>query len=233
MKKRINKFLAEAGMCSRREADSLISSGKVFVNGTRAILGMSVENNDKVEINGKLINSKLPQHLYVIFNKPVGLITTTDETKPDNVISFLNLDARVFPVGRLDVESSGLLLLTNDGELANRIMHPRYVHEKEYEVVVDKDVTEKFLREMSSGVRLFDAKTKTARVEQTGARKFTIVLTEGKNRQVRKMCEALGYKVVRLVRVRVMNLRLGNLRAGEWRELSHRELQDLRRAIGL
>ena len=227
---RINKFLADHGVCSRRGADAFINEGKVTVNGKKATIGMKIEEGDDVIFDTELIGKKRPKMRYIIFNKPIGLITTTDESKPDNVISCIKINTRVYPVGRLDVESSGLLLFTNDGDLTNKITHPRYSHEKEYEVRVNKSLTDECLGKMASGLRLKDGKTKTAHIEQLSDKEFSIILKEGRNRQIRRMCEAVGYTVLGLKRVRIMNVKLGDLELGNWRDLNEQELDGLMKA---
>lgn len=233
MQTRINKFLAERGICSRRKADELIAQGKVIVNGKIAEIGMQVSEKDNFVIDGKSVNLKKPESIYIAFNKPVGLITSVDPRARDNVIDHINLDQRIFPIGRLDVASQGLLLLTNDGELSERITHPKYFHEKEYLVKVDKELYEKDLETMRNGMIILDSMTKKARVEKIDSRSFKITLTEGKNRQIRRMCEALGYEVKFLQRIRVMNIHLGNLKIGNWRYLKKSEINELKKSLGI
>ncbi|MBU1029424.1 rRNA pseudouridine synthase, partial [Patescibacteria group bacterium] len=186
MKERINKYLSAQGICSRREADRLLTAGRVTVNGQPVSVGTKVSSDDQIEIDGELINNQ-PVKIYIILNKPVGVITTTDQRRPDNVINFIHLSERVFPVGRLDVLSSGLLLLTNDGELANRLTHPRYRHEKEYDVTVEQAVTDDQLELLKTGLKLADGPTLPAKVRRFDANRFRIVLREGRNRQIRRM----------------------------------------------
>jgi 23S rRNA pseudouridine2604 synthase len=230
MKTRLNKFLADRGMCSRRKADELISAGKVFVNGARAELGMMVDESDDVRLRGREVVKKKPETVYFAFHKPVGIITSVDPNARDSVISFLHLPMLVFPVGRLDVASSGLLLLTNDGRLSESITNPRHNHEKEYVVTVDREIKDGDLRAMAQGIMILGSITKPAVVRRESARIFSIILTEGRNRQIRRMCEALGYDVKNLVRVRVMNIELGNLPVGACRPLTKKEVTELLRS---
>ncbi|KKW34193.1 MAG: Pseudouridine synthase [Parcubacteria group bacterium GW2011_GWA2_53_21] len=229
---RLNKFLAQAGIVSRRGADELISSGRVTVNGNTAELGTKISDRDEVLVDGRAVGEREPL-VYLALHKPVGFITSVDPSRQDTVRDLVDVSERVFPVGRLDVASSGLLLMTNDGALSERITHPRYDHEKEYEVKVNRPMTDEFLDVMATGVSLSDGKTKTARVEMLGPDQFSIVLTEGRNRQIRRMCEALGWEVVKLKRVRVMNIRLGRLKPGDWRPLTREEIKKLRELSGV
>lgn len=230
---RINKYLSENGYCSRREADRLIEAGRVFVNGKRAKLGDQVQEGDDVRVEGR---AKLERQkkLYLLFNKPVGVIVTTDRRRHDNVLDFLKLEERVYPVGRLDVSSDGLLLLTNDGTLANRLMHPRYEHEKEYVVEVDRALESKDIKKWQNGIKLEDGVTLPAKVRQMDRTRFAIVLREGRNRQIRRMCEALGYQVIRLTRTRVLTLKMpSTYPTGEWRHLTESEVRELKKAVGM
>ena len=227
MKTRLNKYLADRGICSRREADRLIEAGKVMVNGSKGLLGMQVDDEDAIAINGALVETAKPTPVFIALHKPVGIITSSDPTLRDNVIEFLDVEERVFPIGRLDVGSSGLLLLTNDGRLAEQITHPRYHHEKEYVVGVDRPIQQADLNKMASGMIILGSKTKRATVTPIDATTFRIVLTEGRNRQIRRMCEALGYEVKKLKRVRVMNIELGSLAVGKWRHLTKKEIDVL------
>jgi len=192
---RINKFLSRRGVCSRREADRMIKNGRITVNDKSATLGQSVTDVDDIRIDGKPVDTEKPEPVYLIFHKPVGLITTTNTDKPDNVISYIDYPERIFPIGRLDVASSGLLLLTNDGTLANRIMHPRYEHEKEYVVTVDRPISDRDLKHLAAGVDLEDGTTAPAQTKRIGKQTFTLTLREGRNRQIRRMCGALHYDV--------------------------------------
>lgn len=233
MKTRLNKFLAERGVCSRRQADALIEAGKVKVNGAPATLGLQVDEQDDIVVSGRRIAGERPDKVYLAFHKPVGIMTSVDLKAKDTVRSFLDLEPGVFPVGRLDVASSGLLLLTNDGELSEHITHPRYDHEKEYVVTVDRVVRREDLRTMAEGMMILGSKTKPAVVKKIGDNRFSIILTEGRNRQIRRMCEELGYEVKALRRVRVMNIELGDLPSGMTRPLSQKELRELKRILGL
>lgn len=233
MKTRLNKFLAERGVCSRRQADALIEAGKVKVNGSPATLGLQVDEQDDILVSGRRIAGERPDKVYLVFHKPVGIMTSVDPKAKDTVRSFLNLGPGVFPVGRLDVASSGLLLLTNDGELSENITHPRYDHEKEYFVTVDRSVRREDLRAMADGMMILGSKTKPSVVKKIGDNRFSIILTEGRNRQIRRMCEELGYEVKALRRVRVMNIELGDLPSGITRPLSKKEIRELKRALGI
>ncbi len=230
---RINKYLNGSGVASRREADRLIASGKVSINGRTAALGDQVSDGDCVEVAGRRV-VPLARTTAIAFHKPVGVIVTTDRKSPDNVMDALRRskkqlpEARLFPVGRLDVASSGLLLFTDDTALADRLMRPDSGTEKEYDVGVNKPVTPDFLRKMSEGVRILGLKTRPAKIERVDDARFRIVLTEGKNRQIRRMCEALGYGVLKLVRRRIGGIELAELKEGDWRPLTMREQESLR-----
>ena len=227
---RINKYLADAGRCSRREADRWIQEGRVLIDGHRATLGDRVTPGMKVTIEGEPVRAKIKRR-YIMLNKPVGIVCTADRNEPDNVVDFVDHDDRIYPVGRLDKDSEGLLLLTNDGDIVNRILRASEHHEKEYEVRVDKPITPEFLRQMESGVKILDTVTLPCKLKKTGERTFTIILTQGLNRQIRRMCEALGYNVRALRRVRIMHLRLGNLKLGQWRNLTPTEMDELMRQL--
>jgi 23S rRNA pseudouridine2604 synthase len=227
VKTRLNKHLAERGLCSRRKADALIEAGEVLVNGKVAELGMLVDETDDVRLKGAMVVSSKPAAVYYAFHKPVGIITSVDPRARDSVLSYLKLKERVFPVGRLDVASSGLLLLTNDGSLSERITHPRYHHEKEYVVSVGRHIADGALRNMAEGMMILGSMTKPAEVKRINEHTFNITLTEGRNRQFRRMCEALGYSVHTLQRVRVMNIRLGDLPVGGCRPLTKHETDEL------
>ncbi|MBL0388848.1 pseudouridine synthase [Tumebacillus sp. ITR2] len=228
---RINKYIAETGYCSRREVDQLIAKRRVTINGKVAELGSVVGEDDDVHINGKLVGLNKPALVYIALNKPAGITSTTDADVHGNVVDYIGHKERIFPIGRLDKESEGLILLTNDGDIVNLILRKEGKHEKEYLVSVDKPVTQQFLRQMATGVRILGQKTLPAKVSQEGERMFRIVLTQGLNRQIRRMCEALGYEVRRLQRVRVMNIHLGGLQKGEYRNLTEDELQELFAAL--
>ena len=225
---RLNKYLAEAGVSSRRGSDRLIEEGRVTVNGAQATLGTKVMPGDAVAVDGRKVEADTGGTVILAFNKPRGITCTANRDDPDNIIDFIGYPRRIFTVGRLDKDSEGLILLTNDGALADRIMRSRYGHEKEYVVTVDADITKDFLRRMEAGVELDDGVvTRRCRTELIDPRSFRIVLKQGLNRQIRRMCQALGYDVVRLVRVRVMNIQLGKLREGTFRDLSKSERQVL------
>lgn len=223
---RLNKLLSDWGVCSRRKADELISQGRVTVNGTPAVLGTQAEPDDLVAVDGKPV-SPGGGKVYIALNKPRGIECTADPRVRDNVVQFVGHQSRLYPVGRLDKESEGLIFLTNDGDFADFIMRAANFHEKEYEVRIDRPVTADFLRQMGEGVDLDGRMTRPARVTQVQKDRFRIVLTQGMNRQIRRMCEALGCKVLRLVRVRIMNIPLGTLAKGQWRELDPAEVHGL------
>lgn len=231
MQTRLNKYIADRGICSRRKADELIASGHVFVNEKRAELGSSVTDEDVIKVNGKIISAGKPKPVYIAFNKPVGLITSMDPLARDNVIQYINHEERIFPVGRLDVASSGLLLLTNDGVLSEAITHPRNYHEKEYIVSVHDNITDESLKKMATGLVILGKITKPATVKRINRNTFSIILTEGRNRQIRRMCAKLGHEVKSLHRIRVMNVQIGNLKPGAWRNLSHMELLGLKKSF--
>ncbi|MCM3749464.1 23S rRNA pseudouridine(2604) synthase RluF [Paenibacillus pasadenensis] len=223
---RINKWISETGYCSRREADKLVSDGHVTINGETALLGSQVEAGDEVCINGKPLSTH-SQHVYIALNKPVGITSTTEGHVEGNIVDFIGHKERIFPIGRLDKDSEGLILLTNDGDIVNRILRAEGRHEKEYIVTIDRPVTPMFLKGMSEGVRILGSMTLPCTVTRVSERVFRIVLTEGKNRQIRRMCSAFGYRVRRLQRVRIMNISLGSLPVGKWRDLTREELQEL------
>lgn len=230
---RLNKYLSDAGVCSRREADRLIEDGKVLVDGTVASMGMKVTPGQKVICDGKEVGGK-EKPIFLAVNKPRGIVcTTSDKDRAENIVEFLNYPQRIYPVGRLDKESEGLLLMTNQGDIVNKILRGGNNHEKEYAVAVNKPVTEEFIRKLCDGVWLEDLAvlTKPCRAWQTGSHTFHIVLTQGLNRQVRRMCRALDYHVMNLKRVRIMNIRLGDLKRGEYRELTDEELSELKRML--
>lgn len=228
---RLNKFLSESGYCSRREADRLIEAGKVKVDGTVAFMGMKIKAGQQVEAEGTIVSGK-DRPVILLVNKPRGIVcTTSDRDRAENIVEFLDYPIRVYPVGRLDKESEGLILMTNQGELVNQILKGRYGHEKEYLVTVDRELTEQFLSKMQKGVKILDTVTKPCMVERIGDKAFRIILTQGLNRQIRRMCEALGYRVRSLKRVRIMNLKLGNLKTGEYREITKNEMRELQRIL--
>jgi len=223
---RLNKFMSETGACSRREADQWIEAGRVTVNGTRAVLGTQVGAGDDVRLDGQPLRSR-PKRIYLALNKPVGIECTTDRDVPGNVVDFVGHRERIFPIGRLDKDSEGLILLTNDGDIVNTILRAENAHEKEYIVAVDRPLTPEFLAGMARGVPILDTVTNPCRLTQVGRNTFRIILTQGLNRQIRRMCEHFGYTVRRLQRVRIMHVHLGELPAGKWRELTPVELRGL------
>lgn len=222
----LNKYISSTGICSRREADRMIDAGRVTINGKVARKGNRVFDSDKVVVDGSPIKSKA-KAVYLALNKPPGITCTTDRKDKDNIIDFLNYPKRIFPVGRLDKASSGLILLTNNGDIVNKILRVENRHEKEYVVTVDKPVTGEFIQKMSRGVHILGTKTKRSRVKKKFKNVFTIVLTQGLNRQIRRMCEALNYRVLTLKRIRIMHIKLGSLKVGHWRELTQEELSIL------
>ena len=228
MATRINKFLSEVGYCSRRRADKLIEEGKVTINGKVPLMGTKVEDGDHVEVEGQIIEkSTKRENIYLAFNKPVGIVCTTDRgVEPDNIIDFIKYPKRIFPIGRLDKSSEGLIFLTNDGDIVNKILRSRNNHEKEYIVRVNHPITKEFIQTMSNGVEILETITKNCYVKKLGPKKFKIVLTQGLNRQIRRMCECLGYRVLSLKRVRIMNIKL-DLPTGKYREFTKEELLEL------
>lgn len=227
---RLNKYLSDAGVCSRREADRLVQDGKVTVDGKTAVLGMQVEEGQEIWVNGKEVRRE-EKKVLLLFHKPRGIECTANPKVKNNVISYIDYPIRIYYIGRLDKDSEGLLLLTNQGELVNKMMRAGNCHEKEYLVTVDKPVTDDFIRKMSCGVPILGTVTRKCYVEKTGEKSFRIILTQGLNRQIRRMCEYLGYRVKRLKRVRVMNLELGSLPAGQYREATKKELEELKSLI--
>ena len=227
---RLNKYISESGFCSRREADKLIQSGLVTIDGVKAEMGTKVTKGQKVRVNGILI-SKEEELVYIALNKPVGITCTTEHKVKGNIVDFVNHKKRIFPIGRLDKDSQGLILMTNDGDIVNKILRAGNNHEKEYIVTVNKPIDDKFIESMSSGVRILGTITKKCVVNKINEKTFRIILTQGMNRQIRRMCEALGYKVTKLNRIRIMNINLGNLKIGSWRNLSSEELRKLNSLI--
>ena len=223
---RLNKFLSEAGVCSRREADRLIEAGKVFVDGRRAETGMKISKEQEVKV-GKKVISKGNQMVLLAVNKPVGIVCTEEKKEKNNIIRFLNYPTRVTYIGRLDKDSEGLLLMTNNGDIINKMMRSGNRHEKEYKVTVNKPVTREFIEKMGQGVPILDTVTRPCEVKAIGKYKFNITLTQGLNRQIRRMCEYFGYKVTKLERVRVMNIELGNIKSGEYRKVTDDEIREL------
>jgi 23S rRNA pseudouridine2604 synthase len=224
--KRINKAISDTGFCSRREADSLIEKGRVKINGIVALMGQKVTEADEIMVDGKIISNK-PPVVYIALNKPRGIECTTNQRTPNNIIDFVHHKERIFPIGRLDKDSEGLILLTNDGDIVNKILRARNHHEKEYIVTVNKPITEDFLRKMGNGVPILDTVTRKSFVEKLDDTTFRIILTQGLNRQIRRMTEYLGYRVVFLRRIRIMNIKLDNLKLGSYRSLSPLELLEL------
>ena len=223
---RVNKYLSDAGFCSRREADRLTADGRVTINGSPAEMGAQVGETDIVCVDGKKITPE-QKKVYLAFYKPRGIVCTAEKREKNNVIDYLNYPVRIYPVGRLDKDSEGLLLMTNDGDIVNGIMRARNFHEKEYLVWVDRPVTEDFLNRMAAGVPILDTVTRPCRVRKRKEKCFSIVLTQGLNRQIRRMCEALGYRVERLKRIRIMNIRLDGLEPGKYRVLTEEELIEI------
>ena len=219
---RLNKFISESGKASRRGADKLIEEGRVKINGRKAKIGDQVKPGDVVMVNGQRIRLAR-NNVYLALNKPVGITCTTEKNVKGNIVDLVNHPLRVFNIGRLDKDSDGLILLTNDGDIVNEILRAENNHEKEYIVSVDKPITPEFVEKMSKGVRILGTKTLPCKVEQLSKYEFKIILTQGLNRQIRRMCEALGYEVYRLQRVRIMNIHLGNLPVGQWRDLTKKE----------
>lgn len=225
----LNKYISSTGICSRREADTWIAAGRVRLNKQIAQKGNRVFSKDKVYLDGKLIKTK-PQTVYLAFHKPAGITCTTDRRDSSNIIDYINYPQRIFPIGRLDKASTGLILLTNNGDIVNRILREENEHEKEYIVQVDRSINQRFLQQMRQGVPILGTMTKRCKVDKISTRLFRIVLTQGLNRQIRRMCEHLNYKVVTLKRIRIMHLELGHLKVGKWRDLSTDELQTLKQA---
>ena len=228
---RLNKFLSEAGYCSRRAADKLIEEGRVTVNGKHPEMGTKVSSTDEVSVDGKVVSIKKKSRVYIAFNKPVGVVCTTDtRVEKNNIIDFINYPSRIFPIGRLDKDSEGLILLTDDGDIVNKILRTSNNHEKEYIVRVDKPISQTFVKRMSEGVPILDTMTKPCRVQKLSRDSFKIVLTQGLNRQIRRMCSYLDYEVESLKRVRIMNINLMS-DVGEYRNLTKEELNTLNKAL--
>lgn len=229
--KRLNKFIADSGYCSRREADRLIGEGRVRVDGRVGVLGDRILPDMAVVVDGQSLSGD-GEKVYIALNKPVGIVCTADPREPMNVVDYLNYPIRIFPVGRLDKDSEGLLLMTSDGEIVNRLLRAAGGHEKEYEVTVDRPVTREFLEGMMKGVPILDTVTLPCRVRRTGERSFNIIIVQGLNRQIRRMCEYFGYNVTALRRIRIMNIRLGSMKPGQWRELTESEFTTLMNQLG-
>ena len=228
---RLNKYLSEIGHCSRRAADKLINENRIKVNGKAVVMGQKVTSQDFIEVDGILVENLQEKLVYIAFNKPVGIVCTTDtRVEKDNIIDYIKYPSRIFPIGRLDKISEGLILLTNDGDIVNKILRARNNHEKEYIVTVNKPVTNKFIEKMRVGVPILDTVTKRCFVEQIQKRQFRIILTQGLNRQIRRMCEYLGYRVLKLKRIRIMNIEL-NMKIGRYRDLTKKEITRLRQLL--
>lgn len=222
----LNKFISSTGFCSRREADKLIEAGRVTVNGKVPQLGNRVTYDDTIKIDGKTLKAK-EKPVYIAFNKPVGISSTTDRKDKYNIIDYINFPQRIFPIGRLDKPSEGLIFLTNDGDIVNKILRAGNNHEKEYIVTVDKPITADFIRRMSNGIKILDTVTQKCFVKQESKFVFRIILTQGLNRQIRRMCEVLNYHVIKLVRIRIMNITLTGIAPGKWRYLSQTEINKI------
>jgi len=222
----LNKYISDTGICSRREADKFIETGRVLLNGVVAVKGNRVAEGDEVLLNGKPLRNN-PQRIYIAFHKPRGLTCTTDLRDKTNVISYINHPQRIFPIGRLDKDSEGLIFLTNDGDIVNKILRSRNGHEKEYIVVVDKELAPDFVKRMSNGIPILGTTTKKCMVEKKGRAIFRIILTQGLNRQIRRMCEYLGYDVIKLKRTRIMSIKLDDLAPGRWRYFSEAEMLEI------
>tara|TARA_B100001758_G_C18372220_1_gene592063 strand:+ start:177 stop:905 length:729 start_codon:yes stop_codon:yes gene_type:complete len=230
-KTRINKYLSEIGYCSRRAADKLIEEGRILINNVPPEMGVKIDSSDEIKIDGKLILDTNKKFIYLAFNKPVGIVCTTDTRfEKNNIIEYINYPERIFPIGRLDKPSEGLILLTNDGDIVNKILRSRNHHEKEYLVEVNKPINDQFIHKMSNGLPILDTITKECTVEKISKFRFKIILTQGLNRQIRRMCEYLGYNVVKLKRIRIMNISL-DMPVGKHRELSDNEFNELQKLI--
>ncbi|PQJ81275.1 23S rRNA pseudouridine(2604) synthase RluF [Polaribacter glomeratus] len=226
----LNKYISSSGICSRREAEKFITEGRVTINGKATQLGNRVAKKDVVKLDGRLVEPK-NMTLYIALNKPVGVVSTTDEREPDNIIEFMNYPERLFPIGRLDKPSEGLIFLTNDGDIVNKILRAGNNHEKEYFVSVDKSITDDFMEQMANGIPILGTVTKRCSIEKISDKIFKIILTQGLNRQIRRMCEYLDYEVTKLKRTRIMNVELGYLQTGDWRELTDEEMKEINKMI--
>lgn len=228
---RINKYLSEIGYCSRRAADKLIQEGRITVNGKPVEMGLKVTPADEIAVDGIVVDQAGDKPVYIAFNKPVGIVCTTDtRVEKDNIIDYINYPTRIFPIGRLDKPSEGLIFLTNDGDIVNKILRARNQHEKEYVVTVNRPITDEFIHKMSAGVPILDTVTRPCKVKQTHKKEFRIILTQGLNRQIRRMCEYLDYRVVTLKRVRIMNVSL-DVGKGKWRHLTKKEMAEINRLV--
>lgn len=228
---RINKYLSEIGYCSRRAADKLIQEERITVNGKPVEMGLKVTPKDEIAVDGIVVDQAGDKPVYIAFNKPVGIVCTTDtRVEKDNIIDYINFPTRIFPIGRLDKPSEGLIFLTNDGDIVNKILRARNQHEKEYVVTVNRPITEEFIQKMAAGVPILDTVTRPCKVKQTHKKEFRIILTQGLNRQIRRMCEYLDYRVVTLKRVRIMNVSL-DVGKGKWRHLTKKEMAEINRLV--
>ena len=233
---RINVFISSTGFCSRREADRLVQNGRVTIDNQIASIGMDVTDTNIVKIDGKVIG-KQPDRVYIAFNKPRGIVSTTDQTKPNNIISYLNYPERIFPIGRLDKDTSGLILLTNDGMIVNKILRSENNHDKEYIVEVDKPISQDFINKMQTGVEIYNpvqhvvVKTKPAIIKKINNSTFNLIITQGLNLQIRRMCKQLGYNVKTLKRIRIINIKINDLKIGQWRYLTEKEITELLKII--
>ncbi|MBR6698107.1 MAG: 23S rRNA pseudouridine(2604) synthase RluF [Lachnospiraceae bacterium] len=232
MEVRINKYLSEAGVCSRRAADKYIEDGKVTIDGVVATMGSKVGDGQKVVFCGKELK-KVEKLIMIVCNKPVGIVCTAAKDDKDNIVDFINYGERIYPIGRLDKDSQGLILLTNNGDMMNKILKAANNHEKEYIVTVNKPITDSFIEGMAGGVPILDRITNKCKVTKLNDKTFNIILTQGLNRQIRRMCEYFGYKVVKLNRIRIMNIKLGDLKLGEYREVTDTEMTELRNKLGM
>ena len=230
-KVRINKFLSQAGFCSRREADKFILDERVTINGVVAKMGEKIDPNDDISVDGERISKKPNKKVYIILNKPKGIVCTTDSgVEKNNIIDFVNHPKRIFPIGRLDKTSEGLIFLTNDGDIVNKILRAKNKHEKEYHVTVDKPITHEFIKQMSKGVPILNTVTRPCEIKRIKDYEFKIILTQGLNRQIRRMCEYLGYRVKKLKRIRIMNIKL-DIPLGEWRYFNDQEFSELKEML--
>ena len=229
---RINKYLSEIGFCSRRAADKMIDAGRITIDGSVPEMGTKVTGEEDIRVDGKSVKNNNIEKVYLALNKPIGIVCTTDNVvEPDNIVDFINYPTRIFPIGRLDKPSEGLILLTNDGDIVNKILRARNNHEKEYVVTVNKPITTEFIEKMRNGIPILDTVTKKCDVEEMSKFKFKIVLTQGLNRQIRRMCEFLDYRVLKLKRTRIMGVKLGDMRTGEWRDLTKEELDGINNSV--
>lgn len=226
----LNKYISSSGICSRREAEKFIKEGRVTLNGKPTQLGNRVAKNDVVKLDGRIVKPK-DVTIYIALNKPVGIVSTTDDREPNNIVKHINYPERLFPIGRLDKPSEGLIFLTNDGDIVNKILRAGNNHEKEYFVTVNKSITEDFVQKMGNGIPILGTVTQKCKVEKVSDKIFKIILTQGLNRQIRRMCEYLDYEVIKLKRTRIMNVALGYLKSGDWRELTEEEMKEINTMI--